>query len=168
VSVAVTSNLHPSCSDTIMPKTLATATVDRLLQPRPRRPWTQPDQDSALKLAPTRPTLPTARRSAAGSTTVSTACDAKRWAPGATATPTSAACTTHRAADESSISSSGRFNVARAPYGADSRPVRICLGTVAHRRVAFLGPHPPEDREGQYDGSRCADQGRHHVDTEVR
>ena len=31
-SVAVTSNLHPSGFDTIMPKTLATATVDRLLQ----------------------------------------------------------------------------------------------------------------------------------------
>ena len=30
-SVAVTSNLHPSDFDTIMPKTLATATVDRLL-----------------------------------------------------------------------------------------------------------------------------------------
>ena len=30
-SVAVTSNLHPSGFDTIMPKTLATATVDRLL-----------------------------------------------------------------------------------------------------------------------------------------
>ncbi|HEY6422879.1 MAG TPA: ATP-binding protein [Pseudonocardiaceae bacterium] len=30
-SVAVTSNLHPSSFDTIMPKTLATATVDRLL-----------------------------------------------------------------------------------------------------------------------------------------
>ena len=29
--VAVTSNLHPSGFDTIMPKTLATATVDRLL-----------------------------------------------------------------------------------------------------------------------------------------
>jgi len=30
-SVAVTSNLHPSGFDTIMPKTLATASVDRLL-----------------------------------------------------------------------------------------------------------------------------------------
>src|SRR5215210_7190830 len=30
-SVAVTSNLHPSGFDTIMPKSLATATVDRLL-----------------------------------------------------------------------------------------------------------------------------------------
>ena len=30
-SVAVTSNLHPSGFDTIMPKTLATAAVDRLL-----------------------------------------------------------------------------------------------------------------------------------------
>jgi DMSO/TMAO reductase YedYZ molybdopterin-dependent catalytic subunit len=30
-SVAVTSNLHPAGFDTIMPKTLATATVDRLL-----------------------------------------------------------------------------------------------------------------------------------------
>ena len=30
-SIAVTSNLHPSGFDTIMPKTLATATVDRLL-----------------------------------------------------------------------------------------------------------------------------------------
>ena len=30
-SVAVTSNLHPSGFDTIMPKGLATATVDRLL-----------------------------------------------------------------------------------------------------------------------------------------
>jgi DNA replication protein DnaC len=30
-SVVVTSNLHPSGFDTIMPKTLATATVDRLL-----------------------------------------------------------------------------------------------------------------------------------------
>jgi DNA replication protein DnaC len=30
-SVAVTSNIHPSGMDTIMPKTLATATVDRLL-----------------------------------------------------------------------------------------------------------------------------------------
>ncbi|MGH3994506.1 MAG: ATP-binding protein, partial [Pseudonocardiaceae bacterium] len=30
-SVAVTSNLHPSGFDTIMPETLATATVDRLL-----------------------------------------------------------------------------------------------------------------------------------------
>lgn len=30
-SVAVTSNLHPSGFDTIVPKTLATATVDRLL-----------------------------------------------------------------------------------------------------------------------------------------
>ncbi len=30
-SVAVTSNLHPSGFDTIMPKALATATVDRLL-----------------------------------------------------------------------------------------------------------------------------------------
>ena len=30
-SVAVTSNLHPSGFDSIMPKTLATATVDRLL-----------------------------------------------------------------------------------------------------------------------------------------
>ncbi len=30
-SLAVTSNLHPSGFDTIMPKTLATATVDRLL-----------------------------------------------------------------------------------------------------------------------------------------
>ena len=30
-SVAVTSNIHPSGLDTIMPKTLATATVDRLL-----------------------------------------------------------------------------------------------------------------------------------------
>jgi hypothetical protein len=30
-SVAVTSNLHPSGFDTIMPRTLATATVDRLL-----------------------------------------------------------------------------------------------------------------------------------------
>ena len=30
-SVAVTCNLHPSGFDTIMPKTLATATVDRLL-----------------------------------------------------------------------------------------------------------------------------------------
>jgi DNA replication protein DnaC len=30
-SVAVTSNRHPSGFDTIMPKTLATATVDRLL-----------------------------------------------------------------------------------------------------------------------------------------
>lgn len=30
-SVAVTSNIHPSRFDTIMPKTLATATVDRLL-----------------------------------------------------------------------------------------------------------------------------------------
>jgi DNA replication protein DnaC len=29
--VIVTSNLHPSGFDTIMPKTLATATVDRLL-----------------------------------------------------------------------------------------------------------------------------------------
>jgi DNA replication protein DnaC len=30
-SVAVTSNIHPSGFDQIMPKTLATATVDRLL-----------------------------------------------------------------------------------------------------------------------------------------
>ena len=30
-SVAVTSNLHPSGFDSIMPKTLATASVDRLL-----------------------------------------------------------------------------------------------------------------------------------------
>jgi DNA replication protein DnaC len=30
-SIAVTSNLHPSGFDTIMPKTLATAAVDRLL-----------------------------------------------------------------------------------------------------------------------------------------
>lgn len=30
-SVAVTSNLHPAGFDTIMPKTLATAAVDRLL-----------------------------------------------------------------------------------------------------------------------------------------
>jgi DNA replication protein DnaC len=30
-SLAVTSNIHPSGFDTIMPKTLATATVDRLL-----------------------------------------------------------------------------------------------------------------------------------------
>jgi DNA replication protein DnaC len=30
-SIAVTSNIHPSGFDTIMPKTLATATVDRLL-----------------------------------------------------------------------------------------------------------------------------------------
>jgi DNA replication protein DnaC len=30
-SVAVTSNIHPSGFDSIMPKTLATATVDRLL-----------------------------------------------------------------------------------------------------------------------------------------
>ena len=30
-SIAVTSNLHPCGFDTIMPKTLATATVDRLL-----------------------------------------------------------------------------------------------------------------------------------------
>ena len=30
-STAVTSNIHPSGYDTIMPKTLATATVDRLL-----------------------------------------------------------------------------------------------------------------------------------------
>jgi DNA replication protein DnaC len=30
-SIAVTSNLHPSGFDTITPKTLATATVDRLL-----------------------------------------------------------------------------------------------------------------------------------------
>ena len=30
-SVAVTSNIHPSGLDTIMPKTLATATVDRLM-----------------------------------------------------------------------------------------------------------------------------------------
>jgi DNA replication protein DnaC len=30
-SVAVTSNLHPADFDTIMPKTLATVTVDRLL-----------------------------------------------------------------------------------------------------------------------------------------
>jgi DNA replication protein DnaC len=30
-SVAVTSNLHPSGFDTIMPKTLATAVIDRLL-----------------------------------------------------------------------------------------------------------------------------------------
>ena len=30
-SLIVTSNLHPSGFDTIMPKTLATATVDRLL-----------------------------------------------------------------------------------------------------------------------------------------
>jgi DNA replication protein DnaC len=30
-SQAVTSNIHPSGFDTIMPKTLATATVDRLL-----------------------------------------------------------------------------------------------------------------------------------------
>ncbi|MGB4836250.1 MAG: ATP-binding protein, partial [Nostocoides sp.] len=30
-SVAVTSNIHPSGFDTLMPKTLATATVDRLL-----------------------------------------------------------------------------------------------------------------------------------------
>jgi len=30
-SMAVTSNIHPSGFDTIMPKTLATATVDRLL-----------------------------------------------------------------------------------------------------------------------------------------
>jgi DNA replication protein DnaC len=29
--VAVTSNIHPSGFDTLMPKTLATATVDRLL-----------------------------------------------------------------------------------------------------------------------------------------
>ena len=29
--IAVTSNIHPSGFDTIMPKTLATATVDRLL-----------------------------------------------------------------------------------------------------------------------------------------
>src|SRR4029077_7522241 len=32
-SLAVTSNIHPSGFDTIMPKTLATATVDRLLHP---------------------------------------------------------------------------------------------------------------------------------------
>jgi len=30
-SISVTSNLHPSGFDSIMPKTLATATVDRLL-----------------------------------------------------------------------------------------------------------------------------------------
>jgi DNA replication protein DnaC len=30
-SLAVTSNIHPSGFDTLMPKTLATATVDRLL-----------------------------------------------------------------------------------------------------------------------------------------
>jgi DNA replication protein DnaC len=30
-SIAVTSNIHPSGLDTIMPKTLATATVDHLL-----------------------------------------------------------------------------------------------------------------------------------------
>jgi DNA replication protein DnaC len=30
-SIAVTSNIHPSRFDSIMPKTLATATVDRLL-----------------------------------------------------------------------------------------------------------------------------------------
>jgi len=30
-SIAVTSNIHPSGFDTIMPKTLATASVDRLL-----------------------------------------------------------------------------------------------------------------------------------------
>jgi hypothetical protein len=30
-SIAVSSNLHPSGFDTVMPKTLATATVDRLL-----------------------------------------------------------------------------------------------------------------------------------------
>jgi DNA replication protein DnaC len=30
-SIAVTSNIHPSGFDTIMPKTIATATVDRLL-----------------------------------------------------------------------------------------------------------------------------------------
>jgi DNA replication protein DnaC len=30
-SIAVTSNIHPSGFDSIMPKTLATATVDRLL-----------------------------------------------------------------------------------------------------------------------------------------
>ena len=30
-SVAITSNIHPSGFDTLMPKTLATATVDRLL-----------------------------------------------------------------------------------------------------------------------------------------
>ncbi len=31
-SIAVTSNLHPSGFDSIMPKTLATGTVDRLLR----------------------------------------------------------------------------------------------------------------------------------------
>lgn len=30
-SVAVTSNLHPSCFDSIEPKTMATTTVDRLM-----------------------------------------------------------------------------------------------------------------------------------------
>ncbi len=31
-SIAVSSNLHPSGSDELMPKTLASATVDRLMQ----------------------------------------------------------------------------------------------------------------------------------------
>jgi hypothetical protein len=60
-SSAMTSNLHPSGFDTIMPKTLATATVDRLLHhahvvpteaahsvvPKP-----PPDESGALELTP--------------------------------------------------------------------------------------------------------------------
>jgi len=34
-SLAVTSNIHPDSFDTMMPKTLATATVDRLLRRSP-------------------------------------------------------------------------------------------------------------------------------------
>ena len=30
-SIAISSNIHPSCFDELMPKTLATATVERLL-----------------------------------------------------------------------------------------------------------------------------------------
>jgi len=50
-SVAVTSNLPPLCFDTIMPKTLATATVDALAAPRPRgaHRWSQ------LTASPRRP-----------------------------------------------------------------------------------------------------------------
>jgi len=57
-SLIVTSNLHPSGRDTIMPKTLATATVDRLLhhahlhphrghQPAPRRGHRRKGSDAA-------------------------------------------------------------------------------------------------------------------------
>ena len=46
-SVAVTSNLYPSGFDTIMPKTVATATVDRLLH----RPYPIHTEGSSQRLA---------------------------------------------------------------------------------------------------------------------